>query len=193
MNNLIPQLNKATELLSKYPEMERSSHLTTVVKSLGNSLGKFLAKAEEHEMQYLPGYSEVAYLLEGEARSVADLKFMQNFSQLKLGQKFPASRADKPTRLKFLRCVAKAGKLSDLRTELDPGKRYKDLFDQIVKLDAETLAEKLKELSSRDLTGLVDANKLKAPRVAREIVSKRKQSIDQIVAQIKQIKLVEHY
>ena len=47
--------------------------------------------------------------------------------------------------MKFLKCVAKAGKLNDLKNELDPGKRYRDLFDEIVKLDVKTLPEKLKE------------------------------------------------
>jgi hypothetical protein len=193
MNSLLPQLNKATELLSKYPEMEMSSQLTAVVKSLENSLGKFLAKAEDHELQYLPGYSEVAYLLEGEARSVANLEFMRNFSKVKLGQKFAATKADKPTRLRFLKWVAKAGKLNELKNELDPGKKYRDLFYNIVKLDAETLPGKLKELSSKELTGLVDANGFKAPRGAKGIVSKSKQSINQIVSQIREIKLSEHY
>ena len=71
--------------------------LTSAVKSLGNSLGKFLVKAEDHQMQYLPGYSEVAYLLEGEAKSIADPEFMRNFARLSLVKSsLPQGRTNPP-------------------------------------------------------------------------------------------------
>jgi len=170
-----------------------SSHLSTVAKSLGTSLNKFLAQAEDHELQYLPDYSEVAHLLETDGKSLASLEFMRNFIRIKLGQKFVAARADKATRLKFLKCVAKSGKLNDLKKELDPGKRYRDLFAKIVKLDLGILPTKLKELSSQDLTGLDEAIGFKAPRTGSGSVSKSRQSINHIVSQIQQIKLSEHY
>lgn len=191
MENLVSNLKIAIEFLETYPNLARGSLLKTVVSSLEKSLEKFLIKAEELRLEQMPSYPEVAYLLEGEGKSIASVDFMRKFCLSRLGEKITITKSDKATRKIFLEMVAKAGKLSTLRDDLDPNKVYRNLFDELVKNDLPTIEKKLWDMKPNDLTGIVEANGLKAPKTATGKVSKTKKSIQIILSQIAKIKLVE--
>ncbi len=193
MNNLVPQLSEAAEFLEKYPKLGTSSDLAAPLKSLETALGKFLAKAEDLRLEQLPAYAEVAALLEGDARSIADPKFMEKFCRTRLKVKFTVPRANRRSRAEFLKRVAREGLLLALKNELDPNKRGRDLFDQLRSLDATSIRNAVGAMTAKDLTLLADANGFTAPRTGSGLVSRNRKALDQLVSQIQQVKLSEHY
>ncbi|MGB6067612.1 MAG: hypothetical protein WBG50_22630 [Desulfomonilaceae bacterium] len=193
MNSLVSELREAAEFLEKYPKLETSSDLAAPLKSLSKTLVTFLGKAETLRLEQLPGYAEVAALLEGDGKAVATPEFMQNFCKAKLKQRFTAAKADKKSRAQFLKIVAKGDRLMAVKKELDPKKRGRDLFDELRRLDLNLVKGRLSAMPAKDLTLLVEANGFAAPKTGTGLVSKKGKSLDQIVSQISQVKLSEHY
>jgi hypothetical protein len=193
MNNLLSELLQAAKFLEEYPNLETSSDLASTVKSLEKSLLAFLAKAENLRLEQLPAYSEVAALLEGEGKGIATSEFMKNFCKTRLKAKFPAEKADKKTRAQFLKIVAKGDELMALKKDLDPYKKGRELFDELRKLDLTAIRQRLSKMDAKDLTMMVQANGLTAPKTGKGSVSKSKKSLDQIVSQIERVKLSENY
>ncbi len=193
MSNLLIELEQAVEFLRKYPKLEGTDDLKSVSKKLSESLGKFLVKAEDMQLEQLPGFSEVSSLIEGDGKKIAKADFMNKFCRTHLRESLKATRADRATKRKFLRLVAKGNKLEELKKQLDPHQRFRDLFDELVRLDSDDLREKLSQLTPSDLTGLCKANGIKALMTATGMVSRRPKSLDQIVSQIEQVKRSQHF
>ena len=141
----------------------------------------------------MPNYSEVASLLEGEGKSTATKDFMEGFGLKIVGERLDIPKSDKASRKRFLRLVAKSGKLGELRERLDPNKFYRGLFDELIRRDLSEIEIKISAMGAKELTGLVEANGLKAPRTSTGRVSKSKKTLKTILSQIEKIKLSEHF
>ncbi len=193
MNNLVSELREAADFLEEYPKLETSSDLEAPLKSLTKTLATFLAKAENLRLEQLPGYAEVAALLEGNGKAIATPKFMQDFCKTKAKRNFTVVKADKRTRAEFLKIVAKGDQLMALKKDLDPRKKGRELCDELRKLDLKSIRQRLGSLTAKELTLLVEANGFTAPKTGKGLVSKSQKSLDQIASHIGQVKLSEHY
>jgi hypothetical protein len=193
ITSLKGNLKEVLDFLEDFPKLSRGSTLSGSLTTLQRNLGRVVAKMDDLRLEQHPLYSEVAHLLEGDGKAIANPEFMRKFCSNRSMERFNAEKADKATRKRFLKLVAKADKLSELRDALDTKKVYKALFDEILANDLSVIEKRLYELKPSILTGIVDSAGLVASKGKGGKVSKAKKSIDSILAQIEKIKLSEHY
>ena len=193
MNNLEVKINGILEFLKAYPNLVEGATLKKAFLNLEKAVDKALPLIEEAKLEELPNYSEVASLLEGEGKTIATKDFMEGFSFKIAGKRLDIPKSDKASRKRFLKLVAKSAKLGELRDRLDPNKFYRGLFDELIRHKLSEIEIKLSSMRAKELTGLVEANGLKAPRTKTGKVSKSKKTLKTILSQIEKIKLLEHF
>ncbi len=193
MSDLCTDLRKAVIFLEKSPKLARSSHLQEPSRQLSRSLTAFLAKADEIRLEETPDFPAVANLIEGEAKPLVSVAFMRDFAKTKMGKSFNPAGSTKATRAQFLRMAAQQGKLSELREALDPKRKYKELVIELLRKTRDEIASELSQMTAKDLTGLVDANGMDAPRTGTGLVSKSRASLKKILEQIEAVRVVDNF
>ncbi len=193
MSDLCTDLQKAATFLEKSPKLARSSRLQQPTKQLSQSLTAFLARADEIRLEEMPDFPVVSTLIEGEAKSMVSVAFMRDFAKTKLRASFNPANSTKATRAQFLKMTAQHGKLSELREALDPKRKYKELVIELLRKERDEIVSELSQMTAKDLTGLVDANGMDAPRTGTGLVSKSKASIKKILEQIESVRVVDNF
>ena len=169
-------IKRITEFMERQPNLDSSILLKTEVQALCDAAEAYLVRAEEVELTLMPGYAETAALMEGDGRSIATVDFIRNFSKRYCTKILHPKRADKKARRSLLLLAAKDAKLEELRNQLDPDRKYRELAQRLLELDSKTIEKKILSMKSADFRALVTANGLDAHRTSSGQISCAKAS-----------------
>ena len=188
MNNLKQNLEEVIQFIEREPKLADGGDLEVLTKRLDNAVNNYLKKSQDIELERRDGYPEAYALLEGEGRIIADISFMNAFAKRNFKEEFKAPNAGATTRKKFLKLAAKYNVLKKLMDELDPNKKFRAEFIEILKLNLDEIESKIRKMTAARRKKLLDKNGIEYAKTQAGNVAMGRKSIDLIISQIKDIK-----
>jgi hypothetical protein len=180
-------IKRIADFMERQPNLDSSILLRSEVQALCDAAEAYLTRAEEIELTLMPDYAETAALMEGDGRNIATVDFIRNFSKCHCTKMLNPKRADKKARRSLLLLAAKDGKLKELRTQLDPDKKFRDLLQKLLELDSKAIEKKILGMKPADFRAMVTANGLDAHRTNSGEISCAKASRIKAVLTLRRI------
>ncbi len=177
-------LSNALAFLDRQPALEGSNLLKKESTSLANALEKYNAKTEEVELSLSPNFTEVAALVEGEAKSRVTTSFIKDFTNRHCSTKLVFQKSGKPARIALLLLAAREGRLDQLRQALDRSEKYREMYHHLMETKEDNIRAKILGMPATDFKGIVTAIGLDAPRIQSGVSSSataRKQVLKQML------------
>ncbi|HTY23014.1 MAG TPA: hypothetical protein VMC85_07780 [Desulfomonilaceae bacterium] len=184
MDTVLEPLNRAFTFLKRYPNLDGSKLLEKEARGLIKALIKYNDKAETVHLSLIPDYAETAGLLEAEGKSLVTPDFVAEFTRKHCSRILSFDRINKKERTTLLLLAAKDGKLKDLKKQLDPTRKYREVFQNLLSEPAEVIRKKVVSMKSGDFQGMVKAVGLDAPRTRAGSISASKGAKENVIKQM---------
>ena len=151
--------------------------------SLANALEKYNAKTEEVELSLSPNFTEVAALVEGEAKSRVTTSFIKDFTNRHCSTKLVFQKSGKPARIALLLLAAR-GKTGPTSSRPFRSEKYREMYHHLMETKEDNIRAKILGMPATDFKGIVTAIGLDAPRIQSGVSSSataRKQVLKQML------------
>ena len=158
MDNIVQNLKEVIWFIDKNPKLAGTADLEALTERLDKALNNYLNKTRDIVITTMKGYPEAYALLEGDGKAIANKLFMHDFAKKYFNESFEPENANAKTRKMFLKLAAKNNKLSKLMTELDPNKKYREKFLELIKLDLKEIQSSIVGMKPTLRKNFLDAN-----------------------------------
>jgi hypothetical protein len=188
MDKILEPLTRASDFLRRYPNLDGSRVLNKEAAALVKALNKYNDKAAELELSLTPYYAETAAILEADGKPLVTPDFIRGFTGKYCSKTLSVSKVNKKEREALLKLAARDGKLQILRTQLDPTRKYREMFQRLLSESEDVIKQKILSMKAADFQGIVKGVGLDAPQTKAGAVSTSKGSKEAVLKQIFHVK-----
>jgi hypothetical protein len=184
MDRILEPLERTFAFLKRNPNLDGSTLLKKEAITLVKALNKYNEKAEAVELSLTADYAEAAALLEGDGKSLVTAEFIRQFTSRHCTNTLSFNKANKKERTALLLLAARDKKLTILKKQIDPSKKYREMYQKLLSETEKVIEKQVVAMKAGDFRGIVNAAGLDAPRTRGGAVSTAKAARNKVLQQI---------